>query len=312
MTDLRGKRIIITGATGFIGRHVTKELLSEGALVTAVVRSGSPGRKYLPEGEGLTVLESSLSEIGGKLPPADVFLHFAWAGVNREEIDSPVVQKKNIEDSLQCLLAARDAGCTLFMDAGSRVEYGITEDGVMEESMECRPVNEYGKAKLLFYEKAAALCRTFGMTFYHMRFFSVYGTDDHPWSIISTLTRELPKGGKVSLSACRHRWNFMEVGDAARAVTELIRHSDAFPGVVQPVNIAGKDTRVLRDFVTEIDDLTAHRGTLEFGTFVQAKEGALSICPELHELEKLTEGGFSERETFASGIKKILKNGESE
>ena len=47
---------------------------------------------------------------------------------------------------------------------------------------------------------------------------------DHPWSIISTLVRELPAGNKVSLSACRHQWNFMYIDDAVEAVYELYTH----------------------------------------------------------------------------------------
>ena len=71
--------------------------------------------------------------------------------------------------------------------------------------MECHPVNAYGRAKLEFAKKAEAFCSQNQMTFYHLRFFSVYGTGDHPWSIISTLVRELPQNHKVSLSACLHR-----------------------------------------------------------------------------------------------------------
>lgn len=318
MTELNGKTVLITGATGFIGRHVTEHLLKAGAKVYAIVRKDSRNLGLLPKGDNLTVLFGSLGDADDVLsaegfyeengPKADIFLHLAWGGVNREEIDSPAVQSENVADSLQCLRAAAKAGCSLFMDAGSRVEYGITEDGTMREERECHPVNEYGKAKLRFYEAARELAKDAGLTYYHLRFFSVYGADDHPWSIISTLTRELPKGGTVSLSACRHRWNFMDVDDAARAVLSLMSHSDSFPGETRTVNVASADTRILRDFVEEIDELTAHRGTLEFGTFQQAKEGALSICPVLNNLQELTENTFREEETFRSGIMKILSS----
>ncbi len=50
---------------------------------------------------------------------ADAFFHFAWGGVNRAEIDSPVVQQKNVEDSLACVRASHALGCTFFLDAGS-------------------------------------------------------------------------------------------------------------------------------------------------------------------------------------------------
>ena len=70
----------------------------------------------------------------------------------------------------------------MFMDAGSRVEYGLT-DGFMQEDIDCHPVNQYGKAKWEFYQKAAPLCTDLGIHYVHLRFFSVYGTGDHPWSI---------------------------------------------------------------------------------------------------------------------------------
>lgn len=312
MTDLAGKRIVITGATGFIGRNVAEMFLEQGAVVYALVRPESPQREKLPVHENLHIVDGSLAQIGacaGKIGQADCFLHFAWGGVNRQEIDSPAVQAANVDSSLECVRAAGRLGCRVFMDAGSRVEYGITEDGTMREDMECRPVNEYGKAKLEFYRQAAPLCREYGMTYYHLRFFSVYGAGDHPWSIISTLTRELPAGKTVSLSACRHRWNFMDIEDAARAVVELYRHSDRFEGEIHVVNVASADTRVLRDFVEEIHGLCGGRGSLEYGTFVQAKEGALSICPEVERLRELTEGTWDERVTFSDGIRKIWRLG---
>lgn len=307
--ELTGKRIVMTGATGFIGRHVAGRLLDQGSEVYALVREASPHRELLPVHEHLHVVTGSLTEAVSCLEPvgsADGFLHFAWGGVNREEIDSPVVQAANIEASLACLEAARRLKCRIFMDAGSRVEYGVQPDGIMEESRDCHPVNEYGKAKLAFYEQARELCGQWKMTYYHLRFFSVYGQGDHPWSIISTLVRDLPEGKKVSLSACRHRWNFMEISDAAQAVAELYRFSDGREGECHVVNVASADTRELRSFVEEIHGLCGGKGNLEYGTFVQAKEGALSICPVVEKLRELTRGTWTESMTFAKGIERML------
>lgn len=306
---LTGKRVVVTGASGFIGKHVALELIKEGCEVFAPVRGLSRRRETLPSHERLHWLDIPLAQterLAAEVGHADAFLHFAWGGVNREEIDSPAVQEENIAASLSCVRAAHELGCTLFMDAGSRVEYGITEDGVMEESMECHPVNEYGKAKLAFFRQAQPLCGQYGMTYYHLRFFSVYGAGDHPWSIISTLTRELPRGGTVSLSACEHRWNFMDIKDAARAVAELYRHSDEHSGECHIVNVASADTRVLKEFAEEIHDLCGGKGSLSYGSFAQAKEGALSICPAVERLSALTGGTWREQVTFAEGIRSIL------
>lgn len=161
MKNLEGQRIVMTGATGFIGRNVAEQLLAQGARVFALVRPESRHRRNLPVHEHLTWIEAAMEEAESCVPligHADGFLHFAWGGVNRQEIDSPEVQASNVDGSLACLEAACRLGCQVFMDAGSRVEYGITADGTMEESMECHPVNAYGKAKLEFAQKAEAFC----------------------------------------------------------------------------------------------------------------------------------------------------------
>ena len=311
MTEIRGKRIVITGATGFIGRNVAKRFLDHGAEVFVLVRAQSKQKALLPVHEHLHVVDGALADIADavkQIGSADAFLHFAWGGVNREEIDSPVVQKQNIDWSLECVKAAAALGCQVFMDAGSRVEYGIKEDGVMAEHMECEPVNEYGKAKLAFYRQAKPLCEAWNMTYYHLRFFSVYGAGDHPWSIISTLVRDLPLGKTVSLSACMHRWNFMDIEDASRAIAELYRYSDTVEqGHAEVVNIASEDTRRLREFVESIHALTERKGQLEYGTFVQAKEGALSICPTVDVLKRLTGNTWKEQVSFEEGIRRMLQ-----
>lgn len=300
---------MITGATGFIGSFVTRMLLEQGAKVFALVRPESRNKDSLPMHPQLVVVPCALEHVGSctkKIASADAFLHFAWGGVNRDEIDSPVVQAANIDASVACVQAAHLLGCKLFMDAGSRVEYGITEDGIMSESTTCEPVNEYGKAKLSFYYRAKELCSQWSMTYYHLRFFSVYGTGDHPWSIISTLVRDLPAGKTVALSACRHRWNFMAAEDAARAVLLLYLHAASRRGESHIINVASRDTRQLRLFVEEIHQLCGGRGQLEFGAFEQAKEGALSVCPTTDKLFELTDGEYRDMISFAEGIRRMF------
>lgn len=301
-------KVVITGATGFLGRNLTSCFLERGAEVTVLVRKESAGRALLPVHDKLRIVETGMEDVLSHLDDigsADGWFHFAWGGVNRQEIDSPEVQERNIRGSLNCVEAARRLGCQVFMDAGSRVEYGVTNE-IMAETLECHPINEYGKAKLKFFEKAAPLCQQYGMNYCHLRFFSVYGFGDHPWSVISTLTRELRKGNTVSLSACLHKWNFMYIDDAVEAVVRLYEREKIREfHKPQAVNIASRDTRVLKEFVEEVRQI-AGGGILQYGTFVQAKEGALSICPDVGRMEKMT-GGFQEKYTFHQGITETIK-----
>ena len=304
------ERIVITGATGFLGRNLAALFLEKGYEVFAVVRPQSPNLGLLPTHPNFHLIQAPLEQTSqweSRIGHAHGFFHFAWAGVNRQETDSPQVQARNVAMSLECLGAAFRLGCGIFMDAGSRVEYG-TPNAPFREEMDCAPVNEYGRAKWEFYRKAAALSGQLGIRFFHLRFFSVYGPGDHPWSIISTLCRDLPLGKTVSLSACRHLWNFMYIQDAAEAVYALYRHGNENPSAI--VNVAGGDTRPLRSFVEEIYEIAGRRGTLEYGTFVQAKEGAPDICPDISRLLAFTRGDWKERYTFRQGIEETIRSTE--
>lgn len=297
------KAVVITGATGFLGSNLTVKFLSEGYRVYAVVRPSSTNKKVLPDHPELKIVISDLDEItdtAAEIERADAWFHFAWGGVNREEIDSLVVQQKNVHQSLNCIRTAHKIGCKIFMDAGSRVEYGITDE-IMSEDIECKPVNAYGQAKLDFYYQAGTLCEELQLSFYHLRFFSVYGFGDHPWSIISTLITKLRKDQDVSLSACKHLWNFMYIDDAISAVYQLYK-ADEYQWKCQIVNIASEDTRSLRLFVEEVKSIIGGQGVLNYGTFVQAKEGALSIRPDTAVLKNLTTGMWTEKYSFHEGI----------
>ena len=323
MTRINGKKIFITGVSGFIGSYTAAAFLSEGAEVYGLIRPGSmeraicrmkelSGREELSHFHAVSGCIEDIGSLEGLPEHIDCFLHFAWGGVNRREIDEEDIHRRNAEASLGLVRLAASLGAELFMDAGSRVEYGIKADGIMEESMDCDPINAYGRNKLEFYTEARELCRRLGIGFIHLRYFSVYGKGDHPWSIISTLTRELPKGEKVALSACRHRWNFMEVRDAARAVLLLYKHADEQPGEDSIVNVASKDTRVLKGFVEEIYELSGRRGELCYGSFQQAKEGALSICPVTDRLFAMTGGEFREEIPFPRGAAELIAAAEAE
>ena len=118
------------------------------------------------------------------------------------------------------------------------------------------------------------------------------------------------QGTELSLIhiSCLHQWNFMYIEDAVQAVYELYRHLPSekdSPKISEIVNVASRDTRVLRSFVEEVWKEAGGRGSLEYGSFVQAKEGALSVRPSVEKLAALT-GGFKEAYSFSQGIRQML------
>ena len=114
--------IVITGATRFIGSNLAKLFLKKGAEVFVLVLPESTHLDVLPKDEKLHVVPCGLSNVMdcvSYIKEADAFFHLAWGGVNRQEIDSPEVQAKNVAGSLDCIRAAKALNCRMFMDAGA-------------------------------------------------------------------------------------------------------------------------------------------------------------------------------------------------
>jgi len=307
-------RIVVTGATSFIGRAVVEELLEKRHQVFAAVRPDSAGRGELEAmqretGGQLTVLPVDLSACGtlDRHPAlegrADLWLHLGWEGSGSANRTNPEIQARNIGYALEALGAAARLGCTRFLFSGSQAEYGIA-DGLMREDSPCHPVSEYGKDKLEVCRRAGERAAELGITYLHARIFSVYGPGDHPWSLVSSCVDTFLKGGHMEFGACTQLWNYLYIKDAVRAITGLLLAKS--PSGVY--NVAGNDTRPLREFIGEIHRLCGGRGTFEYGKRPPNAEGVVSLNPDTGKLYRAA--NFQPRISFEEGIREMIANHE--
>lgn len=307
-------RIVVTGATSFIGRAVVEELLEKRHQVFAAVRPDSAGRGELEAmqretGGQLTVLPVDLSACGtlDRHPAlegrADLWLHLGWEGSGSANRTNPEIQARNIGYALEALGAAARLGCTRFLFSGSQAEYGIV-DGLMREDSPCHPVSEYGKDKLEVCRRAGERAAELGITYLHARIFSVYGPGDHPWSLVSSCVDTFLKGGHMEFGACTQLWNYLYIKDAVRAITGLLLAKS--PSGVY--NVAGNDTRPLREFIGEIHRLCGGRGTFEYGKRPPNAEGVVSLNPDTGKLYRTA--NFQPRISFEEGIREMIANHE--
>lgn len=303
------ENVIVTGGTGFLGRNMIRRLCREGYRVYAVVRPGSQNRALLPAHENVIPVRcelrdlSSAGELCGKR--FDAFYHFAWGGVNRDQIDDAAVQQRSLElsmDALECAVALR-CGCFLF--SGSRSEYGLQEGPFREEAI-CRPLVAYGRKKLAFGELARQRCEGSGTQYIHARIFSVYGADDHPWSLIHTAVTRMLRDEAMDLSSCTQLWNFMDVRDMAELFLTFQQKRDRIAPEDNCVfNVATDDIRPLRAFVEEILRITGSKSELRFGAFQQASESAMSIIPDMGKVERTF--AWKQKIPFSEGIQDMLR-----
>ncbi len=296
------KTVVFTGATSFLGAHLLRELLREGHVVYALVRGDSTRLGQLPAGDRLHLLYGSLDDLDivrEEVSRADLWIHFAWHGSGSRNRADREVQSRNVAYSVRALQIADELGCRQFIFSGSQAEYG-NKSGVIRESMECLPISEYGKAKLEFSGRAEAYCRNVQMDFIHLRIFSVYGPGDRAGTLVDDCIRKFNTGQSLVLGPCTQEWNYLYIDDFAAIVMRLIENGCA-SGIY---NVGSDDTRVLREYVLKIYEMSNGTGTYEFGESCTNPERSPSLRPDISRLLE-TIGDFR-MTSFEEGIRKTM------
>lgn len=300
-------KFIITGATSFIGIELTRYALSMGNKVIAVCRKGSAGIPKLGEHPSLNIVYSELSEyanLRSQIDKADVFINLAWEGTGHCGRDITDIQKDNIVHSLEAIKVAAGIGCSLFVEAGSQAEYGTVLEQI-SETTPCNPFSEYGKAKLAVKEQGSKIANALGMKYLHLRIFSLYGEEDHPWTLVMSCLKKMVNNEVVDLSPCTQNWNFLYVKDAVKQIYLLCQYALRNPNYKSEVfNIASKDTRVLKDYVMEMYNLSQSKSELNFGVITPAN--VVSLDPDTSKTETAT--GFISDYVFKDIINNIIRN----
>lgn len=298
---------IVTGATSFIGKHLTCDLLEKGNIVYAVCRSKTKAREKLGEHAGLTIIEAQLEDydrLASLIVKADVFIHLAWEGTGHGGRDMKEVQQSNIRYSEEAMRQAHQMGCRLFVEAGSQAEYGTCLETITEETP-CNPFSEYGKAKLSVCRHGFEQSQQWDMKYLHLRIFSLFGEDDHPWTLVMSAIDRMLKNEAIALSSCTQNWNFLYIADAVKQIELLCQYALQEPTFRHEVfNIASDDTRQLRDFVESMYRLTGSKSQLQYGAASQ--QNIVSLQPDISKLQRAIH--FVSSITFEEVVKIIIEN----
>lgn len=293
-------KVVVTGATSFIGSVTVRQLLERGHEVVAVVRPNSKTRIQLERQlerkweNQLTLIELELMEISNLSESADGWIHIGWEGAGSDNRTLETVQQGNVIQTLESVRVAKKMGCKRFLFTGSQAEYGICKETTTEEH-QLNPVSEYAKAKVQVGNLAKDLCKNLEIEYIHTRIFSVYGPDDHPWSLIQSCLRTWKQGDVMSLGPCTQLWNFLYIEDTASALVQLLEEAPA-----GTYNIASEDTRSLRDYIEEMYLLNGKQGNFVYGQRPPNAEGVVSLIPDITKIKQLT--SWRPRTSFQEGI----------
>ena len=291
--------IVMTGATGFIGKALVAELLDHGHQVTVILRSDSRKADVLKQYKQLHIVVCSLDEIK-QLPqwinePQDIFYHLAWNGSSGAAREDVRIQETNIAYTLSALETAKELGCKKFIGAGSQAEYGVFQHLAREDEVPAHPFMMYGAAKHAAYQLARLRAAQLDISFVWPRIYSIYGVGENPGTLVSYLMEELQKGNSPEVSAGSNMWNLMEISDCVRALRILAEHQDT-EGVY---HVASQDTRLLKEYMKEMGEIIAPEIPICFGAKKSDVARTFWLEPSTDKLQQL---GFSCNISFEEGI----------
>ena len=245
-------KVLVTGATGFVGRHVVASLLERGHEVTAVGRDAGKLER-MPWGKRVRFVACDLHrdftpvvERAGEL---DALVHLAWPGLPNYKDFFHL--EENLPADLRFLRAMVEAGLARITVAGTCLEYGLQE-GALAEDAPTSPGTPYGLAKDTLRKSLELLARSKPFRLQWVRLFYMYGEGQNPRSLLAQLDSAIAeRRAEFDMSPGDQQRDYLPIESVAENFAKLVEHPEC-EGVVnccsgKPVSVIELVERRLRE-----------------------------------------------------------------
>jgi len=257
------KKILITGATGFVGRQIMKSLTRTPAKLLPVVRIGKESLV-----NGVKNVESVISTKDlfleteewweDKCRGVDIIIHTAWYAEPGKYLQS----SKNMEcltGSLSLVKGASKAGVKRFIGIGTCFEYDHT-NGVLSVDTPIKPITPYAAAKAALFFSLSQWLPTQSIEFCWCRLFYLYGEGEDERRLVPYIRKQLSNGEAAELTSGKQIRDFLDVTEAGRMICD-VANSDQ----IGAVNICSGIPITVRQLAENIGDEYGRNDLLRFG-----------------------------------------------
>lgn len=255
--------VTLTGATGFVGRQILRNLHERGCSVRVLVRD--PSRLHdIPAGGAVEVVQTPdlFAETSGRLEEllegSETLVHAAWYAEPGKYLTSPL-NLACLTGTLNLASALAAVGGKRFVGVGTCAEYDYSA-GLMTTDTPLAPNTLYATCKASAFQVLRCFLGTKETGFAWCRLFYLYGEGEDERRLVPYIRRQLGAGQEVLLSRGDQVRDFLEVKDAARMIADV-----ALGQQQGAVNICSGEAVTVRQLAERIADEYGRRDLLRFG-----------------------------------------------
>jgi UDP-glucose 4-epimerase len=304
-------RALVTGATGFIGSQIVKDLLARGDEVVAYSRMRQTHANSLPEHANLTVKKGDVNDFDAlKLASegVDAIIHLADVGALETYIKQPELHtQQSLSSFLNILKLVREHNLR-FVYASSAAVYG-NQEGKLPETTEKKPISPYGAEKSGIEEQAFSYMRMYKISALGLRIFNAYGPgqriDSTHVGVVARLLDRLKNNQPIQIYGDGSQTrDFIHVEDISTAFCLALDK----PEVTGVLNVASGEETKISSLVAMLAELSGQTAQIDYQP---ERDGDIqySVADTTEAEQKL---GFKAKVTLEQGLKSVVKFSTSE
>ncbi|EWM55877.1 NAD-dependent epimerase/dehydratase family protein [Streptococcus thermophilus] len=296
------KKAIVTGANGFIGRWLIKELLRREIEVIAVLRNKESKINFVSDKVKIVYSElDSILDLYNNIEDRDidVFYHLAWEGTAGKSRADYSMQLSNAKYACDSAVVAKKIGCKKFIGIGT-----ITEN-IAQNILNIPAKAEntiYGIAKHTTHCMLDIVCKNIEMPYVWAQLSNIYGTDNTTGNIISYTLSELKTGKRPTYSKAEQPYDLMSVEDTAVALYLLgeknTTKNQYFIGSGKP--------QILSEYLLAIGSIFGD--TSKIGIGERPDDGLTYDLAWFDTTDLETDTGFKTKRSFEENMEEIIKS----
>lgn len=306
MTGFGGKTALVTGAGGFIGSHLSEELVRRGARVRAFVRYTSSGAwGWLDHSDlrgDLEVVAGDITDrdsVRDAVAGCDYIFHLAALIAIPYSYKAPFAyQRTNVEGTINLLSAAREAGASRIVHTSTSETYGTARRVPIDEDHPLQAQSPYAASKIAADKMAEAFHASFGTPVVTLRPFNTYGPRQSGRAVIPTIITQCLAHGEVKLGNLSPTRDFNFVADTVDAFCRAAL-APSIDGMT--INVGSGREISIADLVRLIAEMT--------GNTVNLRTEPERVRPAKSEVERLLAANARARELIGWAPATSLRDG---